>query len=174
MDCEKKVATGGECGRVPKLFGGQCGGVPKLFAPKPNYPLRGQKYFSIEGINFLATLLAIVKVVCPVNAEKAKGNSCNKLFIPLEYAKEGKNHTYHSYTSYQGLQKFSTLESKVQTYSTSDSPICCISWAWVKSSQVKSNTGGLRFLQFYISFAFLFLRSASFFFFFFCPFAFLS
>ena len=86
MDCAKKVATGGECGRVPKLFGGQCGGVPKLFAPKPNYPLRGQKYFSIEGINFLATLLALH----PVNAEKAKVNICNKLFIPLEYVKEGK------------------------------------------------------------------------------------
>ena len=64
--------------------------MPKLFAPKPNYPLRGQKYFSIEGINFLATLLALVKVVCPVNAEKAKVNICNKLFIPLEYVKEGK------------------------------------------------------------------------------------
>ena len=39
MDSEKKVSSSG----------GQCAGVPKLFAPGPNYPLSGQKYFSMEG-----------------------------------------------------------------------------------------------------------------------------
>ena len=34
-----------------KVAPAQCAGVPKLFARGPNYPLRGQKYFSMEGIN---------------------------------------------------------------------------------------------------------------------------